>query len=85
VNVETFSMSQPVEPMTAASVVSLAVLCGLGLRKLVVMDGLLEVRVIILTALLWVTLFGLLFMACPTPDGDCVLASGEKGSFTISY
>ena len=77
-------MSQPVEFMTAVSVVSLAVLCVLGLRKLIVMDGLLEVRAIILTALLWAILFGLLFMACPTLDGDCVLPSGDKDSFTIS-
>ena len=78
-------MAQPVEPMTAVSVVSLAVLCVLGLRKLVVMDGLLEVRVVILTALLWAALFGLFFMACPTLEGNCVLASGEKDSFTISH
>ena len=78
-------MAQPVEPMTAVSVVSLLVLCVLGLRKLVVMDGLLEVRVIILTGLLWAALFGLLFMACPAPSGNCVLASGETDAFTISH
>ena len=77
-------MSQPVEPMTAVSVVSLAVLCVLGLRKLIVMDGLLEVRAIILTALLWAALFGLFLMACPTPYRDCMPPSGEKDAFTIS-
>ena len=78
-------MSQPVEPTTAVSVVSLAVLCVLGLRKLIVMDGLLEVRAIILTALLWATLFGLLLMACPRSDWDCVPPFDEKDGFTISY
>ena len=50
--------------MTAISVVSLAVLCVLGLRKLIVMDGLLEVRAIILTAVLWGGAFYLFSLAC---------------------
>ena len=46
-------MPQPVEPITIVSVVSLAVLCVLGLRKLVLTDRLHAVRVVIFTALLW--------------------------------
>ena len=70
-------MPLPAEPMTVASIVSLAVLCVLGLRKLILMDGLLELRAILLTALIWVVLIGLLVMACPTHQSTCVILIGE--------
>jgi hypothetical protein len=57
-------MSQPVEPMTAVSVVSLAVLCVLGLRKLVLTDRLHALRVAVLTAVLWGGAFYLFSLAC---------------------
>lgn len=70
-------MSQPFEPMTAVSLVSLAVLCVLGLRKFVLMDGLLELRAVVLTALLWVALFSLFLLALPSYHGDCVIVIAE--------
>lgn len=70
-------MSQPVEPMTAVSLVSLAVLCVLGLRKLVLMDGLLALRAVVLTLLLWVAVFALFLLAFPPSHGDCVLVIPE--------
>ena len=66
-------MSQPAEPMTIVSLVSLGLLCVLALRKLVLMDGLLELRAVIFTALLWAVLLGLFVMACSTPQYDCVI------------
>ena len=57
-------MSQPIEPMTAVSVVSLAVLCVLGLRKLVLTDRLHALRVAVLTAVLWGGAFYLFSLAC---------------------
>ena len=70
-------MPLPAEPLTVVSFVSLAVLCVLGLRKLVLMDGLLELRAILLTALLWTVLLGLFFMACPTYESTCVVVFNE--------
>jgi hypothetical protein len=61
------------EPMTVASLASLAVLCVLGLRKLVLMDGLLELRAVVLTALLWAALFALFVLAIPPSSSDCVI------------
>ena len=70
-------MSQPVEPMTVVSFVSLAVLCVLGLRKLVLMDGLLELRAVVLTMILWVAVFALFLLAFPPTHGDCVIVFDE--------
>jgi hypothetical protein len=57
-------MTQPVEYMPAASLVSLAVLCVLGLRRLVLMPGLHALRVVLLTALLWAAVVYLFALAC---------------------
>jgi hypothetical protein len=65
-------MPQPVEPITAVSLASLAVLCALGLRKLILMDGLLKLRAVALTLLLWAVLLGLLIAACQPPSTCCV-------------
>ena len=65
-------MSQPVEPMTAVSLIALAVLFLLGLRKFVLMDGLLELRAVVLTMLLWAAVFALFLLAFPPSYGDCV-------------
>lgn len=57
-------MPQPSDIMTAASFVSLALLCVLGLRKLVLMEGLLTLRAFVLATPFWAAafyLFGLAF------------------------
>ncbi|HEX8283689.1 MAG TPA: hypothetical protein VF588_10065 [Pyrinomonadaceae bacterium] len=66
-------MTPTAELFNVASLASLFVLGALALRKLVLMDGLLELRVVILTALLWAVLFGLFIMACPARQYDCVV------------
>jgi len=70
-------MPQPLEPITVVSFVSLAVLGVLGLRKLVLMEGLFELRAVILTVLLWCVLFGLFVMACPPYQYDCVIVFND--------
>ncbi len=70
-------MNQPVEPLTVVSLACLGVLGLLGLRRLVLMDGLHGLRVVILTALLWLPLFGLFLMACPPFSSTCLVVIEE--------
>lgn len=63
--------------MTVVSLVCLAALFMLGLKKFVMMEGLLELRAIVLTALLWVALFALFLLAFPPYHGDCVVFIAE--------
>ena len=77
-------MTQPSELMTVASFVSLAVLCVLGLRKLIIMDGLLELRAVILMVPLCLAVLYLFVLALPASDFDCVSFDGEPHAFTIS-
>lgn len=80
-------MPQPVEPMTAVSVVSLAVLCVLGLRKLapVLKDRLHAVRVVILTALFWGGAFYLFTLAFSnTFQSSCDFISFESDAYSCT-
>jgi len=77
-------MSQPVDPMSAVSFVSLAVLCVLGLRKIVLMDGLLELRAVVLSALLWVAVFYLFTLALPASSYNCIILDDAGHTYTIS-
>lgn len=77
-------MPQPTEYMNAASLVSLAVLCVLGLRKLILMDGLHTLRVFVLSSFLWVAVFYLFLLALPTLPSDCVCLDDEGHTYTIS-
>ena len=78
-------MPQPAELMHAASLVSLAVLCALGLRKLVIMESLHGLRVFVLTVLLCAAALYLFSLAWPRPYGyDCEPLCHEAACFTIS-
>ncbi|HEX7312718.1 MAG TPA: hypothetical protein VF297_02295 [Pyrinomonadaceae bacterium] len=75
------------------NLISLVVLGLLGLRKLVRMDGYHELRVVILTGLLWVpTIFLALLCVTPLVGSSCVVFveqeqfdnSGLSDHFTIS-
>ena len=77
-------MSQPIEPLGAASLVSLAVLCVPLLRRLVHMEALHGLRVVLLATPLWVVVFYLFLLALPTFHPDCVPLGGESNAFTIT-
>ena len=73
------------------NLICLLILGALGLRRLVRMDGHHELRVVILTCLLWVpTVYLVLLCALPLTSSSCVVfmeQTGEPGpsdSFIIS-
>jgi hypothetical protein len=78
-------MAQPSEILDTVSVISLLVLCLLGIRRLLRIEGLHALRVVVFTALLWVgvlLLFSLVF-SFPSSPG-CVSLSDEESGFSIS-
>lgn len=78
-------MPQPVETMTAVSVVSLAVLCVLGLRKLVRAERLHALRVVFFTVLLWVVVFFLFSLTFPGSHCPGFLLPRDEGNvYTIT-
>ena len=57
-------MAQPSEILDTVSVISLLVLCVLGMRRLLRIEGLHALRVVVFTALLWGGAFYLFSLAC---------------------
>lgn len=76
-------MSQPFEPMTVVSLVSLVVLCALALKKMLDADRFHALRVVILTALLWAAVFYLFGLAYPAdPFGnDCFTVDEPQAAY----
>ena len=74
------------EPAYAVSLASLAVLCVLGLRRLVMMQGLHALRVVLFTALLWAVALYLFVLACPQIFATgCEVSGGQPvGAYTCS-
>ena len=65
-------MSQPLQLAQVVSLVSLAVLCVLALRKLALMEGLHWLRVTLFTLLLWLpVLYAILFFILLPMRGGC--------------
>jgi uncharacterized BrkB/YihY/UPF0761 family membrane protein len=78
-------MSQPVELINAASLVSLAALCALLLRRLVRADRLHALRVAVITALLWVGACYLFSLACSDIfQTGCDVISFESDVYTCT-
>lgn len=78
-------MPQPVEPMTVVSLASLAVLCALALKKIFVTDRFHALRVVILTALLWVAVAYLFLLSFPALHfNDCMPPDDEECAYTIT-
>ena len=77
-------MSQPVEPMTVVSLVSLGLLCALLLRKVFTTERFHALRVALLTALLWAAAFYLFGLAFPTQHGCDHLDFDERSAYTCT-
>ena len=78
-------MAQPSQILDTVSVISLLVLCLLGIRRLLHVEGLHALRVVVFTALLWVgvlLLFSLVFSFPSSPS--CVSSFDERVFYTIS-
>ena len=76
-------MAQPSQILDTVSVVSLAVLFLLGMRRLLRIEGLHALRVVVFTALLWVVVLFLFSLAFP-PSPGCMPLSDEESGFSIS-
>lgn len=78
-------MLQPDEIVNAAALAALGALCLLGLRRLVLMDGLHGLRVVVFTLLLWAVVFYLLAIVWPSfSDVYCGPAEGEAAAFACT-
>ncbi len=78
-------MPQTADPLNVVSLVSLAVLCVLGLRRLVRAEGLHALRAVFFTVLLWVVVFFLFTRAFPTLFRfPCLTLSDEENVYTIT-
>ena len=73
-------MPRPDDISDLVSLVSLAALCVLALRKLVLMDGLLMLRVLLLSVLLWVPVVYLFLRALPTFNNTCLITFDGDGA-----
>lgn len=79
-------MSQTFEPMTAISLVSLAVLCALALKKILFTDRFHALRVVLLTALLWAVVLYLFGLAWPDHPfaNDCFTVDGTGAVYSCT-